>query len=62
MESMKQLWEDPEYGIKIFSIETRKKMSDAKRGKILSPEHRAKIGEAGKGRINPPISDETRFW
>lgn len=39
------------------SKETRKKLSVARKGKILSEEHKRKIGEAGKGRYP---SKETR--
>lgn len=33
------------------SAETRRKISEAKTGKALSPEHKRAIGEGGKGRI-----------
>jgi group I intron endonuclease len=41
----------------VHSETSKKKMSDAHKGKPLSAEHRAKIGAAGKGRV---ASDETR--
>ena len=39
------------------TLETRKKMSEAKKGKKFSEEHCKKIGEANKGR---KLSDETK--
>lgn len=36
------------------SVESRAKMSVARRGKPHSPEHRAKIGAAQKGKVIPP--------
>ena len=39
--------------VRIFSEETRKKMSEAKKGKKLSEETRKKMSEAKKGEHNP---------
>ena len=50
--------------VRIFSEETRKKMSEAKKGKKLSEEHRKKISESQKGENHPMygkhFSEETR--
>ena len=43
--------------VRIFSEETRKKMSEAKKGKKLSEETRRKISEAHKGHT---VTDESR--
>ena len=53
----------PNYG-KTFSVETRNKMSAAKRGRRYTIEHRAKISAALSGPANPnygrKMSAETR--
>ena len=50
--------------VRIFSEETRRKMSEAKKGQILSDETRKKMSEAKKNENNPLFgkhhSDETR--
>ena len=50
--------------VRIFSEETRKKMSESKKGKKLSEEHRKKISESRKGENHPMYgkkhSEETR--
>jgi hypothetical protein len=43
---------------RIYSEETKLKISKKHKGKILSEEHRRKISEANK--LKPPISEETR--
>ncbi len=42
------------------TFETRRKMSTAKKGKILSKEHRRKLSEALRGRKKLPFSEEHR--
>lgn len=44
-------------GLQTFDKETRKKISEAKKGKQLSEEHRMNIGESHRGKHH---SDETR--
>lgn len=67
-EASKKLWQDTNYRNDVISkitgrkmsLEARKNMSAAQRGKKrkpLTPEHRAKIGASGIGRVN---SAETR--
>lgn len=43
-----------------FSLETRRKMSEAHKGKKLSPEHRRKISEATRGKKHRKFSLEAR--
>ena len=46
---------------KTFSEETRRKISEAKKGKFLSEEHRRKLSEAHKGKKRMPFSEEHRM-
>lgn len=43
-----------------ISEETRKKMSDAKKGKTFSAEHRKKISEANLNSIHKKVTDDTK--
>lgn len=45
----------------IYSLETLKKMSDAKKGKKLSEQHRINIGLAKKGKKRKPFSEEHKL-
>ncbi len=44
-----------------ISEETRRKLSDAHKGRIVSPETREKISKALKGKSKPPFAEEHRF-
>ena len=52
-----QYWPRPEEPI---SPETRKKMSEAHKGKTPSEEHKKKLSEAMKGKNRTPKSEETK--
>ncbi len=53
--------EEGGYCVRTFSPETRKKISDAKKGKSLSLEHRRKLSQANLGHHNSPEAEAKRI-